>query len=85
MEIKDSVLAITSNTELGNVHEEISISQEGQDLEIAFNPRYMIDSLKVIEDENICLQFTNALNPCIIRQPQGEDFKYLILPIRLNG
>ncbi len=85
MEIKNGVLAITSNTELGNVHEEIIISQEGQDLEIAFNPRYMIDSLKVIEDENICLQFTNALNPCIIRQPQGEDFKYLILPIRLNG
>jgi len=85
MEIRDSVLAITSNTELGNVHEEINIQQEGQNLEIAFNPKYMIDSLKAISDEEICLQFTNALNPCIIRQVQGDDFKYLILPIRLNG
>ncbi len=85
MEIRDNNLAITSNTELGNVHEEMSIEQEGQNLEIAFNPRYMIDSLKAIDDETICLQFTNALNPCIIRQEQGEEFKYLILPIRLNG
>lgn len=85
MEIKDSTMAITSNTELGNVHEEMMIQQEGADLEIAFNPRYLIDALKVIEDEEICLQFTNALNPCIIRQAQGDDYKYLILPIRLNG
>lgn len=85
LEIKDDTLAITSNTELGNVHEEMAIKKEGQALEIAFNPRYLIDSLKVIEDEEICLQFTNALNPCIIRQQSEDAFKYLILPIRLNG
>ncbi len=85
LEIKEDTLAITSNTELGNVHEEIGIKKEGQALEIAFNPRYLIDSLKVIEDDEICLQFTNALNPCIIRQTEAEEFKYLILPIRLNG
>lgn len=85
LEIKESTLAITSNTELGNVHEEMAIKKEGQELEIAFNPRYLIDSLKVIEDEEICLQFTNALNPCIMRQIDEDKFKYLILPIRLNG
>lgn len=85
LEITDTTLAITSNTELGNVHEEMSIVREGQNLEIAFNPRYMIDALKAIEDEEICLQFTNALNPCIIRQVEDDDYKYLILPIRLNG
>ncbi len=85
LEIRDGSLAITSNTELGNVHEEMTIKKEGQDLEIAFNPRYLIDSLKAIDDEEICLQFTNALNPCIIRQVSEDAFKYLILPIRLNG
>lgn len=84
-DIKESRLVITSNTELGNVYEEIEIKKEGQELEIAFNPRYLIDSLKVIEDEEICLQFTSLLNPCIIRQVSKKDYKYLILPVRVNG
>jgi DNA polymerase-3 subunit beta len=85
LEIKDETLSITSNTELGNVHEEMAIQKEGQALDIAFNPKYLLDALKVIEDDEICLQFTNALNPCIIRQVEANDYKYLILPIRLNG
>lgn len=85
MEITEGNLAITSNTELGNVHEEMTIRKEGQNLEIAFNPKYLIDALKVIEDEDICLQFTNALNPCILRQVEADEYKYLILPIRLNA
>lgn len=85
MAITSNVLAITSNTELGNVHEEILTNQIGEDLEIAFNPKYLIDALKVIDDEEICLQFTNALNPCIIRQVEGDDFKYLNMPIRINA
>ncbi|PKM55994.1 MAG: DNA polymerase III subunit beta [Firmicutes bacterium HGW-Firmicutes-3] len=84
-EIKEDTLLITSNTELGNVHEELMIVREGQPIDIAFNPKYLLDALKAIEDEEICMQFTNALNPCIVRQVEGEDYKYLILPIRLNG
>lgn len=84
-EITQNLLTITSNTELGNVHEEISIESEGQPLEIAFNPRYLIEALRVIDDEKISLQFTNAINPCIIRQIEGDAYKYLILPIRLNS
>jgi DNA polymerase III beta subunit len=83
-QINDSMLAISSNTDLGKVHEEIDISREGSELEIAFNPRYLIDSLKVIEDEEIQLTFTTSLNPCIIKDPVAEQYKYLILPIRLN-
>ena len=85
LEISDDAMAITSNTELGNVHEEMAIRKEGQNLEIAFNPRYLIEALKAIDDEEICLQFTNALNPCIVRQPEEDLYKYLILPVRLNG
>ena len=83
-QITDSMLTISSNTDLGKVHEEIDISREGSELEIAFNPRYLIDSLKVIEDEEVQLTFTTSLNPCIIKDPVAEQYKYLILPIRLN-
>ena len=82
--IEGSSLAISSNTDLGKVHEELDIHREGNELEIAFNPRYLIDALKVIEDEEIQLTFTTSLNPCIIKDPVKGAYKYLILPIRLN-
>lgn len=85
IEIKDNIMIVTSNTEIGNVYEEIEIEKEGKEIEIAFNPKYLIDALKVIDDEYVNLQFTNSLNPCIIRQINGDDYKYLILPIRLNS
>ncbi|NDL68092.1 DNA polymerase III subunit beta [Anaerotalea alkaliphila] len=82
--IQDTGMVISSNTELGNAHEEIDIQLEGNPLEIAFNPKYMIDALKVMEDESIVLQFNGSVNPCIIHQEEGDLCKYLILPIRLN-
>jgi len=83
--IKENTMTITSNTELGNVYEEIMIEKEGNLLEIAFNPKYLLEALKVIEDETIYLQFTNTVNPCILHQKNKEDYKFLILPIKLNA
>ncbi|TCK86794.1 DNA polymerase-3 subunit beta [Natranaerovirga hydrolytica] len=83
--IEDDNLIITSNTEIGQAHEEVSILKEGKDLEIAFNPKFLMDALRVIEDEKISIQFTNSLSPCIINQINGEDYKYLVLPIRISS
>lgn len=83
-QIKNNVLFISSNTDLGKVNEELDIHKEGKDLDIAFNPRYMIEALKVIEDDQIHLTFTTALNPCIIKDFEKEAYKYLVLPVRLN-
>jgi DNA polymerase-3 subunit beta len=57
---------------------------EGKDLTIAFNPKYLIDVLKVIEDDQVCILFTSSLSPCIIKHLTEDIYKYLILPIRLN-
>lgn len=86
LEIKDSKLMITSNTELGRVYEELDIDQTGENLVIAFNPRYLVEALKAIEEEGVNLRFTISSNPCIIRPPMAKDkkdYKYLILPIRM--
>jgi len=83
-QIRDTILTISSNTDLGKVHEEIDIHREGKELDIAFNPRYLIDALKVIEDDEIQLTFTTSLNPCIIKDANDDTYKYLVLPIRLN-
>ena len=47
---------------------------------IAFNPKFLIDALKVIEDENVNLYMTNAKSPCFIRDNE-EKYIYLILPV----
>lgn len=85
LNIKDGILAITSNSNVGTSYEEVEIEFEGDDLKIGFNPRYLIDALKAIDDEKINLKFMSQLSPCIIRGLETDDYKYLILPLRLNS
>lgn len=85
IELNDHRMIITSNTELGTSYEELSIEMEGKDLNIAFNPKYLIEALRAIDDEQICIIFNSSLSPCIIQPIEEENYKYLILPIRLNG
>ena len=85
LKVADSSIAISSNTEMGASYEEITVMQDGIDLEIAFNPRYLVDVMKVLESEKITISFTSSLSPCIIRVEGSEDYKYLVLPLRLRG
>ena len=79
---QDAVV-ITSTTEMGTSYDEIPADIDGSNMEIGFNPRFLIDALRVIEDERILIQFTTPLSPCIIKGVEGENYKYLILPLRL--
>ncbi|MTI68442.1 MAG: DNA polymerase III subunit beta [Firmicutes bacterium] len=82
-DVNDDKLTITSNSEIGNVHEEIPITLEGNDVKIAFNSKYMLDGLKVIDSEEITLSFISNVNPCIINPTEDENYTYLVLPVRL--
>ncbi|MBM7615593.1 DNA polymerase III subunit beta [Alkaliphilus hydrothermalis] len=82
--IKDDKMIITSNSELGKVYEEIPIQLEGNDLEIAFNSKYFIEALKVIEDEEIFITLTTGVSPGIIRPVDNDNYVYLVLPVRLH-
>lgn len=83
LSLQDQKMIITSNSESGQVYEEIPILLEGKDLEIAFNARYFMDMLKVIEDQEICLDFTTSVSPCVVRPLKGSNFTYLLLPVRI--
>lgn len=83
IEITAEELIITANTDMGTAYEEVKIELEGELLKIAFNPKFLIDALKVIEDEKVSIQFTTSLSPCIIRPLEGKEYKYLILPLRI--
>lgn len=85
LSIRDNTMAITSNTDKGNVYEEVSLELEGDYLDIAFNSRYFLEGLKNIDSEEIFIEFTTNVNPCIIRPADGVKYTYLLLPVRISS
>jgi DNA polymerase-3 subunit beta len=84
MNFTDTMMTITSNSEEGNVKEEIIVNKEGDDLVIGFNAQYVIDVLKSIDDEEIKMLFNTGITPCLIQPVEGNEFEYLVLPVRIN-
>ena len=60
------------------------IATEGKNLEIGVNPKYFLDALKAIEDEEVFVDFGTSISPCVIRPIDNEDYTYMILPIRMK-
>ncbi|MHC1684951.1 MAG: DNA polymerase III subunit beta [Clostridiaceae bacterium] len=83
--IEDDNIIITSNSQLGNVREELNIILQGQPLQIAFNSKYLIDVLKIMDDEEINIEFTSSVSPCIIKNVEDIKCIYLVLPVRVAG
>lgn len=67
---------------MGSMDEKIDIEKEGRDIMIGFNPKFLMDALKVIDDEVIDIYLVNAKAPCVIR---NESYLYLILPVNFNS
>jgi len=78
----EETLVINASTELGTLHEEIPVSITGEKIDIDFNPRYFIDALRVIDKEEISIVFNGSNGPCVLKPTEGEDFSYLVLPLR---
>lgn len=79
-DIKDGSLKINIVSTFGKMNEDIDIEKEGSDIKIGFDPKFLIDALRVIDDENISIYFMNAKAPCTIRDDEGK-YIYLILPV----
>jgi len=83
MTIHNNLMTITSRSEEGNVREEIVMEKTGDDLEIGFNSKFIIDVLKVIDDEAISMNFKTGTSPCVVKPVEGNAYEYLILPVRI--
>ena len=77
-------VTISCTNQTGDAKEEIYVSTEGQNLEAGFNPKYFLDALRVIDDEEIFIDFGTSISPCIIKYVDEGDYIYMILPIRLK-
>ena len=83
LDIKEDTMIITSNSQLGKVREEVSVNLQGGEIQIAFNSRYLLDVLKNIEDDQVVLEMTSSVSPCVIKCKNTDNSKYLVLPVRL--
>lgn len=83
LSIEEDNMVITSNSQLGMVREEMSIILQGQSLQIAFNSKYLIDVLKIMEEEEITMEFSSSVSPCVIKNSDINNCTYLVLPVRL--
>ena len=81
--ITDGMMELKINSTVGSMNEEIDIVKQGKDLMIGFNPKFMIDALKVIDDEEIDIYLVNPKAPCFIRDAK-EKYIYLILPVNFT-
>ncbi|MGF6376392.1 DNA polymerase-3 subunit beta [Clostridiales Family XIII bacterium PM5-7] len=85
LSIKDTIMTITSKSEEGNVREEVIVTKEGEDLDIGFNAKYILDVIKSIDDEEILMLFNTGITPCLVEPVEGNKFEYLILPVRITN
>lgn len=84
LNIQDGSLQLKINSFVGSMNEEIEIEKEGKDLLIGFNPKFFIDALRVIDDEEVTLYMVNPKAPCFIKDDAGT-YVYLILPVNFNA
>lgn len=82
--IVDNSLELKISTAIGSMNEDIDIDKEGKDLMIGFNPKFILDALRVIDDETISIYLVNPKAPCFIRDDESR-YIYLILPVNINA
>ncbi len=83
MEFNTDELIITSNEDGESVNETVKIRNTGAPLKIAFNSKFFMDALRVIDDEDIRISLTTPFGPALINPEEGNDFTFMILPVRI--
>lgn len=84
MEIKENSILLNAKSDEGEINEKVVIGLNGKDLTIGFNPKYIMDCLKVIDEPFITFNFNTSTSPAVIKGESGR-WEYLILPLRVIG
>ena len=83
MNVTDGNMELKITSFIGSMNEDIDIEKDGKDILIGFNPKFFIDALRVIDEEEVSLYMVNPKAPCFIKDDEGK-FIYLILPVNFN-
>ena len=83
IDVRDGSMGFAIHSAIGSMDEEIAAEKEGKDILIGFNPKFLIDALRVIDDEEITIYMINPKAPCFIKDKE-EGYIYLILPVNFS-
>ncbi len=84
LKIEENVMGLKINTDLGTMDAEVAIKKIGNDLMIGFNPKFLVDALRNIDDEEISIYMSIPRSPCFIRD-DNKTYNYMILPVNFNA
>lgn len=79
----NSLTVHINNPDLGTATETLTIDYAGEELEVTFNARYMLDTLTSMESENVEISINDELSPCVLSQKGEEDYLAVIMPMRI--
>jgi len=86
LEARDGLLRLSSSTpEVGRAWEELEVEASGEPMEVAFNARYLLDALSVVETDEVSVELTGPLSPGVLRPVGSEDYLYVVAPVRVYG
>ena len=84
LNVEDSNVNLKVRSTIGSMNADVSAYKAGKDIMIAFNPKFLLDALRVIDDEEVELYMMNPKSPCFIKDEEGT-YIYLILPVNFNA
>jgi len=84
LSIKTDKINVSCASRYGKMMDTAEAVTQGDDLEIGFNYRYMLDALKACECETVVMEFNTPHSPCIIKPEKGDQFVYLVLPVKMK-
>ena len=80
---KGRLRTLAHNPEQEQAEDEIEVSYEGNELEIGFNVSYLLDALNIIRTDDVEMTILDPNSSCLILPADGEDSKYVVMPMRL--
>lgn len=81
---KEQIESTTTNPEIGKSKEVISVNFNGEKLEVAFNPRYLIETLNIMNSDELIIKFNDETNPCVVEGEADPGFLSVIMPMRIQ-
>lgn len=83
-DIKKHEILLSVTSQLGSMYDTLEVMQNGTDVKIGFNPKFILEALRAIDDDDVTLYMINKTSPCVIKDKDGTYF-YLILPVQYGG
>ena len=84
LNIEENILSLEAVSNMGSMNESMFVVKEGEKLRIGFNPKFLLEMLRVIDDEEVFMYFTSAKTPCTVRD-EKDSYVYLVLPVNFSA